>query len=141
MLMLSSKWASMNSRRFRSARGGKPPRTRMRNCPADGTTTHPSGNPVYWATSVAPHIRYNSDLGAWPSSPSTMKYEHPRLACQTGTESPAAPRKMQQRRSKAELMVMKAGLAGLNATIADHGCLRRKYRSAPVGDRASTTNG
>src|SRR6516165_11562890 len=100
-----------------------------------GPRLHPSGKPVYWATSVAPHIRYNSDLGAWPSSPSTMKYEHPRLACQTGTESPAAPRKMQQRRSKAELMVMKAGLAGLNATIADHGCLRRKYRSAPVGDR------
>src|SRR5215471_1700675 len=48
---------------------------------------------------------------------SKMKYEHSRLcACQTGAQSPVAPRSSRQRCSKAKLMVMKACLADLNAT-------------------------
>src|SRR5262249_40530100 len=41
MLMFSSKWASINSRTLRSARGGKPPRLREGNFATDRMATSP----------------------------------------------------------------------------------------------------
>src|SRR5215813_2594201 len=108
MLMVCSRWVSMNSRTRRSARGGKPLRICGRSCAANGAADSPGGGTTRpgeaGCSSLAASLEFRSMAVFLLDD--EIRSSPARVRARRGIAGLTTPRKMRQRRAKVASMVV-----------------------------------